>query len=429
VLRRVLSATFAALALGAAASSAQAALPGDLDLSFSADGKVVTNLTTGFDSANGIAVQADLKIVAAGQAAGAGGRFALVRYESSGPLDTAGFGIGGKVFTNFTPGFDAAFDVALQGDKIVAVGRAGGAGGRFALARYNSDGSLDTTFGGGDGKVLTNFSAGDDFAYGVAIQVDGKIVAAGRSGGSGGVMAIARYKADDGSLDSTFGGGDGKVTINFTRGDDRADAVAIDAADGSIVVVGTAGYFNLNGKFAVARYDQDGIPDPGFGGGDGKLTTDFTPNFDGSFAVAVQANSDIVAAGQAGSNVGLARYLPSGSLDTGFGAAATGKVTTSFSRGADYADDVALDPGGNIVLAGASNFFGPDSRFALARYKDDGTLDTTFDGGDGKVTTNFTTGFDGAYDVEIDGDGRLVAGGYADRSGGRFAIARYVGTS
>ena len=79
--------------------------------------------------------------------------------------------------------------------------------------------------------------------------------------------------------------------------------------------------------------------------------------------------------------------------------------------------------------AQAANFFGPDSRFALARYKDDGTLDTTFDGGDGKVTTNFTTGFDGAYDVEIDGDGRLVAGGYADRSGGRFAIARYVGTS
>jgi uncharacterized delta-60 repeat protein len=97
------------------------------------------------------------------------------------------------VRTNFTAGTDAANGVAIEaGGKIVAAGRAGGKGGRFALARYNPDGSLDTTFGG-DGKVRTNFTAGGDAANGVAIDASGKIIAAGHAGGSGGRFAVARY--------------------------------------------------------------------------------------------------------------------------------------------------------------------------------------------------------------------------------------------
>jgi uncharacterized delta-60 repeat protein len=408
-----------------AVAAAAAAVPGDLDGSFSTDGKATTNFTTGFDSASAVLVQGDTKIVAVGMVAGNGGRFALVRYGSDGTLDT-GFGGGdGKVVTDFTSGFDAAFDGALDaGEKIVAVGRAGGSGGRFALARYNTDGTLDTSFGGGDGKVTTNFTSGDDFAFGVAIQPsDGKIVAAGRAGGSGGVIALARYETD-GTLDTSFGGGDGKVTTNITSGDDRADAVAVRAPVEKIVVVGTANYFGANGRFAVAQYNEDGTPDTSFST-DGKLTTDFTSAFDGGFAVAIPASGNIVAAGQAGGAIGLASYNTDGTLDTSFGGG-DGKVRTNFTKGADYFDDLVLDAGGKIVAGGSANFFGPNSRFALARYNADGTLDTSFSG-DGKLTTDFTTGFDGIYGVAITPDAKIVAGGYAGGSGGRIAVARYAG--
>lgn len=185
---------------------------GSLDTAFSGDGKATTNVTSGFDSAYGVAIQpVDAKIVAAGEVAGSGGRFGLVRYDTDGSLD-AGFGGDGRVTTNFTSRYDAAGDVVVQGDgRIVAAGIAGGSGSQFALARYNSDGSLDATFGG-DGKVTTNFTAGSDFAFGVLVQPDGKIVAAGRAGGSGGRIAVARYETD-GDLDPTFDG-DGKVLTN-----------------------------------------------------------------------------------------------------------------------------------------------------------------------------------------------------------------------
>jgi uncharacterized delta-60 repeat protein len=411
----------ASLLLLTAVSSATAALPGDLDSTFSSDGIAFANFTAGFDSANAIAVQIDSRIVAVGQAGGSGGRFAVARYESTGPLDPT-FSGDGKVTTDFTAGYDVAFDGALDADgNIVAVGRAAGSSGRFAIARYLPDGSLDPAFST-DGKAVANFTTGDDYAFGVAIQLDGKIIAVGRAGGSGGVIAVARFMPD-GTLDTTFDT-DGKVTTNFTAGDDRADAVAVQD-DGKTVVAGSANYFGSNGKFALVRYNDDGTLDTGFNGV-GKRTTDFTPGFDGGFGIAVQpGNRYIVAVGQAGLTLGLARYKPDGTLDTSF--STDGKARTNFTAGADYADDVVIQNDGKIVAAGAANFFGPDSRFALARYNGaDGTLDTTFSD-DGKRMTNLTAGFDGAYGVAIDPDGKIVAGGYAGGSGGRFAIVRYVG--
>jgi uncharacterized delta-60 repeat protein len=421
MIRRAAPAAFLASILLIAVPAAVAQAPGELDLDFSPpDGKLMTNFTTGFDSANEVLVQSDSKIVAVGMVGGAGGRFGVARYDGTGKLDTS-FSSDGKAITNFTTGLDAAFAAALDGDgNIVAAGRAGGRGGRFALARWTPSGVLDPNFGGGDGKVVTNFTKGDDFAYGIAVQGDGKIVAVGRAAGSGGVMAIARYKVD-GSLDTTFGGGDGKVTTNFTKGDDRADAVAIDST-GDIVVAGSANYFGLDGRFALARYDSNGAPVTAFSG-DGRLTTNFTPGFDGAFAVAIQSDHAIVAAGQAGSDLGMARYSSAGVLDTaGFGN--SGKVTTSFSNGADYADDVGVDYAGRILVAGAANFFGPNSKFALGRYLSDGSLDPAFSG-DGKTVTDFTTGFDGAYSLAFTPENRVVLGGYAGGYGGRFAVARY----
>jgi uncharacterized delta-60 repeat protein len=291
---------------------------------------------------------------------------------------------------------------------------------------WAASGDLDTTFGG-DGKVMTNFTRGRDPAFSVAIQADGKIVAVGtaNSRGTDARFALARYEVN-GTLDPTFGG-DGKVTTNITPGDDRADELAIQS-DGKIVVAGTADYFSNRARLALVRYGSNGSRDATFGG-DGLVTTQLTPTFDGAFGVAIQSDMDIVAAGQAGGGdagrVGVVRYDTAGAKDSTFGGG-DGVVLTNFTRRLDYADDVVIDSSGKIVVAGAIRFFGPDPRFALARYATDGTLDASF-GGDGKVTTDFGAGMAGTYGVDIQpADGNIVAVGPAGGLGGRFGVARYV---
>src|SRR6266536_6168109 len=158
--------------IAAALPGAAVAGPGALDPSFGTGGQVTTDFG-GFDSAQAVAVQSDGKILAAGSSGG--GDFALARYNADGTLDST-FGSGGKLTTDFG-GFDVALGVALQADgKIVAVG-GGGSGSDFALARYNADGSLDASFGSG-GMVTTDFG-GFEAATAVAIQGDGKIVVTG----------------------------------------------------------------------------------------------------------------------------------------------------------------------------------------------------------------------------------------------------------
>ena len=171
--------------------------------------------------------------------------------------------------TGFSAGGSGASGVAIQADgRIVVVGTAGqGWDTKFALARYNSDGTLDATFGV-KGKVQTGFTSGSDSARGVAIQADGKIVVVGGDGSghlvpSDTKFALARYNSD-GTLDASFGGG-GKVTTDFTPWGDGASGVAIQA-DGRIVVAGTAaGQRYEDTKFALARYTSDGTLDATFG--------------------------------------------------------------------------------------------------------------------------------------------------------------------
>ena len=424
------SVVVASLILALNTSSASAA-PGDLDLTFHGDGRASTNFTAGRDPAFDVAIQAaDGAIVAVGVAnserADAG--FAIARYDDAGALD-ATFGGDGKVLTNLTSRWDGANAVAIQPDgKIVVAGEAGWAEGtedsRFALVRYGTDGSLDDTFGG-DGKVVTNLSPGSDFVFGIKIQTDSKIVVAGGAGGMGGRMALARYHSS-GTLDTTFGG-DGLVKTNLSRFDDRADDLAIQA-DGKMVVAGTANYFSAQARFAVVRYDADGSRDGTFAG-DGIATTNLTSSFDGAFGLAIQpGDGKIVVVGQAGGgNAGrlaAVRYGTAGSLDSSF--SGDGKVVVNFSRRLDYADDVVLQSDGKIVAGGAMRFYGPDPRFAVARFEEGGALDITF-GGDGKVTTDLDASLAGIYGLAIQpGDGKIVAAGTAGGARGRFGIVRYL---
>jgi uncharacterized delta-60 repeat protein len=322
---------------------------GSLDPTFSG-GKVLTDFG-GTDSASGVAIQADGRIVAAGSTFdGSGETFALARYNPDGTLD-GGFGGDGTVVT-VIPIDSAADSVAIQPDgKIVAAGVSGfHSSTAFALARYSSDGALDPTFGS-DGRVVTTFN-GFDGASAVAIQADGKIVAAGATyTGSGETFALARYNPN-GSLDSTFDG-DGRVQ---TDGDLGSATSVLIQPDGKVVAVG-----GIDG-FALARFKSDGSLDPSFDG-DGRVLTDFGAAFEGPNDVTIQEDDKIVAAGGSNGSFALARYKPGGALDPTFDG--DGRALTDLG-GSDLAVGVAIQPDDRIVAAGRGGTSPND--FALARY-------------------------------------------------------------
>jgi uncharacterized delta-60 repeat protein len=230
----------------------------------------------------------------------------------------------------------------------------------FALARYLTDGTLDTSFGV-DGKVVTTFSGFSD-ATSVVLQNDGKIVAAGQvEGGDSYDFALARYRPD-GSLDSGFGD-DGLVTTNFA-GADSASALIVDSA-GRIVAAGEAyGIDNVGASIALARYRDDGSLDPTFGTG-GKAMTETSAS---TVATSLVAQGDKLVVGGTGDALTLARFQDDGTLDPSFGT--DGVHSTSF--GSDFASvaALALDRRGRVV-AGGVFFSGPDYRgdFLVARYR------------------------------------------------------------
>ena len=413
-------------------AQAQSVTPGSLDATFGTGGKVTTDIGSGATQAFAMALQSDGKIVAAGWAIGAGADFALARYNADGTLDdtfgevVSGNTRSGKVITSFSSGNDQAYAVAVQSDgKIVVAGYAtiSATGRDFALARYNADGTLDTSFSG-DGKVTTAIASGSgsDEASAVAVQSDGKIVAAGSSGND---FGLARYNAD-GTLDDTFGTivsgstRSGKQTTDFASGLDVAYAVAVQS-DGKIVAAGRA-----SALFGLARYNANGTLDTGFDS-DGKVTTAISSGDDAAHAMAVQSDGKMVVAGDADGHFGLARYNTDGTLDDTFGevvsgSTRSGKQSTEISSNGDLAYAVTVQSNGKIVAAGYTA--GTSNDFALARYNANGTLDTGFGTG-GKVTTDIgSSTLDQARGVAVQSDGKIVLAGHSDND---FALARYHG--
>jgi uncharacterized delta-60 repeat protein len=300
----------------------------------------------------------------------------------------------------------------------------------FALARFNANGTLDASFGTG-GIVTTGFGVSAE-ATSAAVQADGKIVAAGFANLDGAHdFALVRYNSN-GTLDASFGTG-GKVTTAFLSqgfSEAQANSVAVQP-DGRIVAAGNAmvgGAFD----FALARYNSNGTLDASFGTG-GRVTTDFAGANDQAESVAVQPDGRIIAAGAAGLFINrgfdfaLARYNSNGTLDTSFGT--SGKVTTDFAGANDVPSEpsaIALQGDGKIVVVGQT-FVGGFSDFALVCFNSNGTLDASFGTG-GKVTTNFASADDVPFSVAVQPDGNIVVAGGATINGrADFALARYVG--
>jgi uncharacterized delta-60 repeat protein len=443
---RALGATAIILTFFLSGQMAQGA-DGDLDLTFggvfvSRDraGKVMTDFNHSTDLANAVTVQADGKLVVVGTTYinndYTNEDFAVARYNLNGTLDKT-FGVGGKVQTDF-PGLAAvASSVVIQPDGKIVV--AGGAFllftfvGDFKVVRYNSDGSLDTTFGNG-GIVTTTFPEGS-YAFALELQSDGKIIAAGTvfvafdpGESSDTDFALARYNPD-GTPDATFGNS-GQVTTNFVGFEDDAFSVLIQP-DGKIVAVGSANDPATFYDFAAVRYLSNGTIDTTFGVA-GKVRTDFgDQNFDRARSAVLQPDGRIVADGFAISQNGLsqnfavARYTSNGVLDTTF--SGDGKTEIDFGNCCQSATKVLLQSDGKIITVGGSNGESSEDDFLLARLNPGGSLDNTFGVG-GKVRTSFGDLNGGANGAAFQG-AQIVAVGFQATFTERwsdFALARYL---
>jgi uncharacterized delta-60 repeat protein len=271
----------------------------------------------------------------------------------------------------------------------------------FVLARLNPDGTPDASYGAG-GTVRMNFDKPSPaYPFTALIQPDGRVVVAGFvNTGNDPLLFSADFFATrfntDGTLDTTFGT-QGRASVDIGEYDLAVGAAL--QADGRIVLVG---YTGVNAdphptSFAVARLKADGTPDPTFDG-DGRLTTTFFGH-DSASSVMVQADGKLVVAGEAARgglaaepDFALARYETNGALDPTFGAG--GRVTLDFDYGLDTAIGVAAAPGGRLIAGGYTYTRGPGGLgplFAAARFNADGSPDNTFGGG-GRLTTHFPGG-------------------------------------
>jgi uncharacterized delta-60 repeat protein len=338
----------------------------------------------------------------------------------------------------------------------------------IAVARYNSDGTLDATFGAG-GMITTNLAEvpipippftlpSADHAAGVALQPDGRIVVVGDTSdfsGRGSIPAIVRYNAD-GSLDSGFGPNhDGTVASSFASATVTSTGVAV-APSGRILVAGFAtNAITFDTDFALIRYSADGTVDLPFGAG-GLVTTDFFGMPDFGSAIAIQADGRIVIAGTSTNVIqpptppppppppprlttlsassgpdqdfAVVRYNVDGSLDGTFGTG--GKVTTDLGSPIDAATSVALDHLGRIVVAGYTGRGSVD--FAVVAYTANGVVDSGFAGG-GAAVTDFSGDTDNALGVAVSADNGIVVVGSAAIATNEpalrpteIAIARYA---
>ena len=365
-----------------------------------------------------LAVQGDGKIVAVGDSYNSGGggwKIALMRFNSDGSLDS-GFGSGGKVQT---PVYGSARAVAIDASGRIVVGGAMYDGSNaFVLARYNTDGTLDATFGSNGGVVFTLMNGGINA---LAIQSDGSIVAAGNAYSyngysNGNDFALARYLSS-GILDPTFGAGRGVVIT-----DTRYYATTGNAATG--VVLQPDGRIVAAGGPYLIRYNFDGSLDASFGSSGVVLGS----QYDWTDGVGVQADGRIVAAGSSynyatqGYDFAVTRYDLSGNPDTTFNL--NGYAVTTLSSLYPLSPAVVVpDTSGKIVAAGYSQY-----QAVITRSNSDGSSDTTFDADGSLVLPGNLWGSNSmVHKVAVQSDGKLLVAGTVyidDKSGYDFALQR-----
>ena len=362
----------------------------------------------------------------------------------TGPFDPS-FGTAGKVTTPIGTIDDEIFSIAIQPDGKLVAGGFSTKGGQeeFALARYNTNGTPDTAFGTAhNGIVTTAIGASDDEVHAIAIQPDGKLIAAGFTGipnpsqlSTENLFALVRYNAD-GTLDPSFGK-NGIVTTTIGDNDDEIFALAVQST-GRVIAAGFTGSGsggNIRKQIALVGYNADGTPDTTFGTAHTGIVTTAIQTPPGNpddeiFSLAVQPDGQLVGAGYSfngtSSQIALIRYSADGVLDTTFGKG--GSVITPAGVGNSAGYSIAIQSDLKLVVAGfAYNSVNNATRseFAVLRYQVDGTLDPAF-GADGIVTTALGAN-DEALALAIQSDQKLVAAGFSNgsTSPSQFGLVRY----
>jgi uncharacterized delta-60 repeat protein len=406
------------------------AAPGDLDTAFAGTGKVRFD-SFGSDTpgaqATGLAIQQDGKIVVAGDSppppeifgTSSQTRFALVRFNPDGSLDAA-FGTNGITTTVVGTNLVSAGPVAIQSDgKIVLAGMANGA---IAAVRYNADGSLDTSFGD-SGETTTTFP-GTAGAAAMAIQSDGKIVLVSSSGGS--AFTAIRYTTN-GVLDTSFGTG-GIASITVGTGEVQAYGIGVQS-DGKIVVSGEIVIAPGTIDYALARFNSDGSPDNSFGTSGWAVASFGNHVYGYGQPTAIQPDGRILVAGEVLTpgligfihKFGVVRFATNGVFDASFGSG--GEVVTLVGEASDGAVALAIQPNGKIIAVGDA-LVGSNYQYATVRYNPDGSLDNSF-GSNGEVLFGFGDGGDDTPSaLALDSIGRVVIAGSAN---GAFGVARLLG--
>ncbi|MBW2202753.1 MAG: hypothetical protein JRF52_01310 [Deltaproteobacteria bacterium] len=383
------------------------------------------------DSYVGVAIQTDSKIVVStGILNGTDADVGVLRYNGDGTLDSA-FGTDGIVIYDGGKGNDCGRLVAIQTDgKIVLTGYSNnGENYDILTVRYNSDGTLDTSFGT-NGIATYNNGNRNDYGRAIAIQSDGEIVVTARStivisGVSTSIAMILRYKGD-GTLDNTFGT-NGVVTYEGGQGNDGFRGVAIQA-DGKSAVSGYTRTVTEDFDVLTARYNSNGALDNTFGTS-GVITYDGGHGNDGARGVAIQSDGKIVVSG--GDNNGtdldvlVLRYNSDGTPDNAFGT--NGVVSYDSGKGNDNGRRLAIQGGNKIVVTGNTPN-GTDEDVLILRYNVDGSADGAF-GSNGVVTLNIVTGKDFGEGVAIQADAKIViAGGSFNGTDSDVMVLRVIGS-
>ncbi len=409
---------------------------GSVDTSFGAAGKIILDVS-GEDYGNAVAVQADGKVLVAGSSVtvATGTVVSLARFTIDGDLDTS-FGTNGKVLTPVSNRSDVANAMVVQPDgKIVVVGStdqsvATNTGTDFLVLRYNSNGTLDSTFGNG-GKAITDIGKLANVARAVVLQPDGKIVVGGDAQmgttTTGADFALARYNTN-GTLDASFGtGGTVTTALKSGTGSDIVRALALQPVDGEQRILAVGG----DGDFLAARYTPSGTLDNSFANG-GKLVGVFTSNIGAANAVAVLPDGKAVLAGHNNNDLALVKLQVNGSLDTTFNA--TGKMVYPISSSGnwDQATAIVRQADGKLVVGGwvySGNSSSGD--FVIQRFTENGYPDDTF-GDHSTVIIPMATGTlsDLSHALILQADPRLptvraIQAGEANGSNNNFAVVRF----
>lgn len=406
--------------------------PANLDTNFGSGGKVFTDFNNHSEVGNAMVLQPDGKIILAGTGivtVANGYDFCVARYNTDGTLDES-FGTNGKAnfeITNYNNSLkrDYATGLVLQSDGKIIIsgycpdGNFSSADNEFAVIRLNSNGTLDTNYAT-NGILRFGFGSAHAEAHALAIQPDNKIIVAGYSitTSSNYDFAIARVNTD-GTLDTDFSN-DGKTVINLDEYD-KANTIAIQS-DGKIIVAGDA-----DGQLGLIRLTEFGNLDSTFGT-NGKLITNIEGGGEEILAIKMIEDGKILCAGTRytnQSNFLAIRYNANGTLDTTFGT--NGYTTVDLdNESQDTAKSIAVQNDGKFIIVGDTYTDGA-YYFALTRFNANGTLDTTFSGDGVQLTT--MNGAD-ANAICIQTDGKIVVGGGNFLSGGNtgnYALARYLG--